>query len=119
MSDFFVILFVFDDAIVVLVINNDTVGLQFVGLFCCSQEVVFLNAWALTADEGEAEWTVGTQSRDFEGALHLFLIHIHLNVVENFCLAFVSLEQLASKCRGVGTFFVIGLHLLHTEIAGA
>ena len=70
---------VFDDAVIVLVVDDDPVGIQFVGLLGGSQQIVFFDAWALTAKDRNDKRPVGTESRDLEWVLHFLLIHIYLH----------------------------------------
>ena len=109
----------FDDTVIVFVIDDDSVGFQFISLLCCPQEIVFLNAWTLSADKWQDEWAIGSQSDDLKGTLHLFLVHIYSDRVVNVGFMFVGAEHFSHDGSGMGAPLIVGLHFLDTEITGA
>ena len=110
---------IFDDAVVVFVVDDDAICLQLVSLFGGTEEVVFFDSWAFTTDEWQDEWAIGSQCDDLERALHLFLVHVYADRVVNVGLALVGAKQFSNDGGGMGAPLVVGLHFLDTEITGA
>ena len=102
-------LFQVDNAEVVLVVDDDAVGLQLAGFAGGLPKQIFLQAGTLRTDEGQDNGGVRTIGHDLKGTLHLVLVHKHLDILIGVHLALVELEEHLARKRGVVNLLLIVL----------